>query len=122
VATVNPNTSTTFKTVTPGGFSIRYGDDTTSKGDYFSDTLKVGSQSVSNLTMGLATVTNVTSGLLGIGFVTGEAVNESAQYPNLPVQMVNAGLIPTPAYSLWLNDLGKQPRPGVWSTGRRIDL
>lgn len=63
---------------------------------------------IKNLTMGLATDTSITYGLIGIGYASNEASIETAQtiYPNLPVAMMEDGLINTIAYSLWLNDLG----------------
>lgn len=67
------------------------------------------------MTMGLGLKTNIPYGLVGIGYTSNEAIasdsssaSASSTYPNLPVNMVNEGLINTAAYSLWLNDLGKQ--------------
>ncbi|CAN8101437.1 unnamed protein product [Discula destructiva] len=62
------------------------------------------------MTMGLGRNTTISYGLLGLGYTLNEAIvakegGLSAEYPNLPVMMVNEGLIATNAYSLWLNDL-----------------
>lgn len=46
-------------------------------------------------------------GVLGIGYITNEVQwsNVGPGYPNLPLAMVQKGLIESPAYSLWLNDV-----------------
>lgn len=64
------------------------------------------------MTMGLGLETDIAYGLVGVGYAVNEAIvgntqSTSSAYPNLPVHMVNEGLINTVAYSLWLNDLGK---------------
>lgn len=44
----------------------------------------------------------------GIGYANSEAnvfTGNGTSYPNLPIALVDAGLIVTPAYSLWLDDL-----------------
>ncbi len=63
------------------------------------------------MTMGLGKDTDIAYGLVGVGYANNEAIVSGTQslssvYPNLPVNMVNEGLIKTNAYSLWLNDLG----------------
>jgi hypothetical protein len=63
------------------------------------------------MTMGLGLTTDIPYGLVGVGYQLNEALvgttqSTSSAYPNLPVNMVNEGLINTVAYSLWLNDLG----------------
>lgn len=63
------------------------------------------------MTMGLGLKTDIPNGLVGIGYAVNEAIVGTTQslksvYPNLPVNMVDEGLINTIAYSLWLNDLG----------------
>lgn len=52
--------------------------------------------------MGLANETASGTGVLGIGFTANEAAEVA--YPNLVDEMVEQGLIPTKAYSLYLND------------------
>jgi hypothetical protein len=50
----------------------------------------------------------ITEGVLGIGYVTNEVQvgrNGKRPYPNLPQALVDAGMIRSNAYSLWLNDL-----------------
>ena len=60
--------------------------------------------------MGLATQTTIGTGIMGIGYNTSEAnidTGNGTEYANLPLAMVNQGLINSAAYSLWLNDLRK---------------
>jgi len=60
--------------------------------------------------MGLATATTIGTGIMGIGYNTSEAnvdTGNGTEYPNLPLAMVNQGVINSAAYSLWLNDLRK---------------
>lgn len=58
--------------------------------------------------MGLATDTSISVGIMGIGYNSSEAniqTGNGTTYPNLPNALVDAGLINTEAYSLWLDDL-----------------
>lgn len=108
--TVNPNASSTFTDAGKGTFDISYVDGSFSNGDYFMDTFQIAGATVSNVTMGLGLNTTIAYGLVGVGYTLNEAIVDtenslSAAYPNLPVVMVNEGLIDTNAYSLWLNDL-----------------
>ncbi|KAJ4297302.1 hypothetical protein N0V88_004220 [Collariella sp. IMI 366227] len=91
-------------------FDINYVDGSSSKGDYFTDVFGIGGATVKNMTMGLGRKTDINYGLVGVGYAVNEAIVGNTQslssvYPNLPVQMVDEGLINTVAYSLWLNDL-----------------
>ncbi|CCC06276.1 hypothetical protein SMACR_00494 [Sordaria macrospora] len=102
--------SKTYKVVGKNEFDISYVDGSSSKGDYFTDVFKIGGATVTNLTMGLGAKTDIAYGLVGVGYANNEAIVSNAQsldaqYPNLPVTMVDDGLINTIAYSLWLNDL-----------------
>jgi elongation factor G len=95
-------------------------DGSSSKGDYFTDAFEIGGATLSNLTMGLGRRTDIAYGLVGVGYAVNEAIVGTTQslssvYPNLPVDMVNEGLINTVAYSLWLNDLGT-----LWPTCCRL--
>ncbi|KUI58707.1 putative aspartic-type endopeptidase OPSB [Cytospora mali] len=105
----NSSDSSTFIDIGEGDFDIAYVDGSYSKGDYFKDTFEIAGATVSNLTMGLGTNTTLTYGVVGVGYKYSEAIVEteslSSAYPNLPLAMVNQGLIATNAYSLWLNDL-----------------
>jgi hypothetical protein len=91
-------------------FNISYVDGTGSVGDYFEDTFEIGGSTLKNFQMGLALDTSIGTGIMGIGYNTSEAninTGNGTVYPNLPLAMVNAGLINSAAYSLWLNDLRK---------------
>lgn len=102
------SSSSTFQDVEPSGFNISYVDGSGSTGDYFEDTFSIGGSTVKNFQMGLATASSIGVGIMGIGYNTSEANIETGNgtiYPNLPEALVNAGLISTNAYSLWLDDL-----------------
>ncbi|KAK7961852.1 uncharacterized protein PG986_002677 [Apiospora aurea] len=91
-------------------FSISYVDGSHSKGDYFTDDFEIGGAKLTNVTMGLGVDTDIPYGLVGVGYALNEAIvadtqRVSSPYKNLPVQMMEEGLISTNAYSLWLNDL-----------------
>ncbi|KAJ4420931.1 hypothetical protein N0V85_000399 [Neurospora sp. IMI 360204] len=106
----DPSKSQTYTVVGEGEFDISYVDGSSSKGDYFTDVFKIGGATVTNLTMGLGAKTDIAYGLVGVGYAINEAIvgnshSLNSQYPNLPVSMVDDGLINTIAYSLWLNDL-----------------
>jgi hypothetical protein len=63
-----------------------------------------------NFEMGLADKTDIPYGLVGIAYSNSEAnvfTGNGTQYPNLVDSLVSQGIIPTQAYSLWLDDLGE---------------
>jgi len=112
---VDSSASNSFSVVGPGDFDISYVDGSGSKGDYFTDAFEIAGASLTNLTMGLGRTTDIPFGLVGVGYASNEAIVSNSQslssaYPNLPVAMVQEGLIKTNAYSLWLNDLGGSRR------------
>ncbi|GAB1316865.1 hypothetical protein MFIFM68171_07075 [Madurella fahalii] len=101
--TFDPEMSSTFETVGRGDFAIRYVDGTGSSGDYFTDNVEIGNGiSITNLQMGLANEATSNWGMLGIGYTAAVAADEP--YPNIIDLLVEQGLIPTKAYSLYLND------------------
>jgi len=107
---VDTSQSSSFDVVGAGAFDISYVDGSHSRGDYFTDAFEIGGATIKNVTMGLGKNTDIPYGLVGVGYAANEAIvsteqSLSSQYPNLPVTMVNEGLISTNAYSLWLNDL-----------------
>lgn len=109
---VTPDQSTTFVVVGQGDFNISYVDGSSSIGDYFTDVFEIGGATLRNMTIGLGIETDISYGLVGVGYAVNEAIvgttkSLSSVYPNLPVNMVDEGLINTVAYSLWLNDLGR---------------
>lgn len=105
----NPDKSSTFEVIGQNDFNISYVDGSSSVGDYFTDVFEIGGGTLKNMTMGLGIKTDIAYGLVGVGYALNEAIlgsdSDSSPYPNLPVHMVNEGLINTVAYSLWLNDL-----------------
>lgn len=108
---VNSADSSTFEVTGQDEFSISYVDGSHSDGSYFTDVFTIGGSTVTNMTMGLGQSTDINFGLVGIGYKTDEAIVSteqtlSAAYNNLPLVMVQEGVIKTNAYSLWLNDLG----------------
>ncbi|KUI56147.1 putative aspartic-type endopeptidase opsB [Cytospora mali] len=100
--TYDPSLSSTYEMVDPDGFLIEYLDGSTASGDYIADTFEIGGATINALQMGLAESTVIGTGVLGIGFTSNEATED--EYPNLIDQMLNQSLIPTRAYSLYLND------------------
>ncbi|KAK8064630.1 hypothetical protein PG994_007268 [Apiospora phragmitis] len=102
--------STSLDIVGKNLFSISYVDGSHSKGDYFTDDFEIGGAKITNMTMGLGKDTDIPYGLVGVGYALNEAIvadtqKVSSAYRNLPVQMMDEGMISTNAYSLWLNDL-----------------
>ena len=107
---VNSGDSSTFEITGQNEFNISYVDGSHSDGSYFTDVFTIGGSTVTNMTMGLGESTDINFGLVGIGYKTDEAIVSttqtlSAAYNNLPLVMVQEGVIKTNAYSLWLNDL-----------------
>ena len=105
--TYDGSSSSTYKLVN-NNFNISYVDGTGASGDYVTDTLSIGGQTLSDFQFGIGLESTSSEGVLGIGYTSNEIqVNRNQQqaYPNLPAAMVDAGLIQSNAYSLWLNDL-----------------
>ncbi|KAL5353040.1 hypothetical protein ACLOAV_001069 [Pseudogymnoascus australis] len=100
--------SSTFKIVGPDDFNISYVDGTGSMGSYFTDSFGIGGKTIQNFQMGLGEETTISIGILGIGYANSVAnifTGSGTSYANLPLALVDAGLINTPAYSLWLDDI-----------------
>src|SRR2546423_1866773 len=105
--TYDSSSSSTYKFVN-SDFNISYVDGSGASGDYVTDTLSIGGQTLSNFQFGVGKESSSGEGVLGIGYTSNEIqVNRNGQqaYLNLPAAMVEAGLIQSNAYSLWLNDL-----------------
>ena len=89
-------------------FNISYVDGSGATGDYMTDTLNIGGQSIADLQFGLGLDSTSPEGILGIGYPSNEVqVNRNGKkaYSNLPQAMVDAKLIQSSAFSLWLDDL-----------------
>ena len=104
--TYNPNVSSTYNYVN-SAFKTAFGDGTYANGAYITDVLQIGSTPVFHLEMGLGLNSTSTENVWGIGYPIQEALQASNNetYPNTPFAMVQQGLIESPAYSLYLNDL-----------------
>ena len=105
--TYDANSSSTYD-FTSDDFNVTYVDGTGASGDYATDTLSIGGKSLRGLQFGIGYNSVSDSGVLGIGYTANEAQvnhNGKASYPNVPQAMVNANLIRSNAYSLWLDDL-----------------
>ena len=106
-STYDANSSSTYKYLN-SDFNVSYVDGSGAAGDYATDTLSIGGQILTGLQFGIGYESTSADGILGIGYAADEAqVNAAHQksYANLPQALVNAGLIQSNAYSLWLDDL-----------------
>jgi hypothetical protein len=88
-------------------FSIKYADNSYAQGDYATDTMQVSGTSIPDVPFGIGYKSTSTQGILGVGYASNEASvgNNGQVYQNFPLILTKAGIISTPAYSLWLNDL-----------------
>ena len=105
--TYDPDKSSSSKLIS-SDFNISYVDGTGALGDYRSDTLNIGGAKLENLQFGLGLDSSSPEGILGIGYPINEIQvnrNNKKQYSNVPQAMVDAQLIQSSAYSLWLDDL-----------------
>ena len=105
--TYDGSSSSSYKIVN-NNFNISYVDGSGASGDYVTDTLAIGGQTLSSFQFGVGTQSTSAEGVLGIGYPSNEIqvnANQQQAYPNLPAAMLNAGLIQSQTYSLWLNDL-----------------
>ena len=101
------NKSTSYNYVN-SGFNISYADGSGATGDYATDTISLGGATIPGLQFGIGYQSTSPESVLGIGYALHEAqviLTGANPYPNLPELMVRLGLINSPAYSLWLNDL-----------------
>ena len=105
--TYNANSSSTYKFVS-SDFNVTYIDGSGATGDYATDTLSIGGKTLESLQFGIGYNSGSAQGILGIGYAANEAQanrNGKQPYSNLPQAMVDAKLIQSSAYSLWLDDL-----------------
>lgn len=91
------------------GFGIQYGDKTYAYGDWAYETLGFANSKISKFVFGEATTSTSSEQVFGIGYPKNEAsVSNSATsftYDNFPIRLAKEGLVNTPAYSLYLNDV-----------------
>ena len=86
---------------------MSYVDGSGAAGDYGTDTLTIGGQTLTGLQFGIGYESTSADGILGIGYAADEAQANTAHlksYANLPQALVNAGMVKSNAYSLWLDD------------------
>ncbi|PNY27202.1 aspartic-type endopeptidase opsB [Tolypocladium capitatum] len=98
--TLDPNSSSTFKTVDRGGFDVTYLDRTHMLGDYFNDSVTITGKEVKNQKLGLALQTTRETGIMGLGFSNNVAAREP--YATIIDNMVSQGIIEAPVFSLYL--------------------
>lgn len=101
------NKSSTYKYVN-SKFFIQYADTTGASGDYVADTVRFGTTDLTSQQFGVGYASNSSEGVMGIGYPNLEVAvqyDRGSSYANIPQNMANQGLINTPAYSLWLDDL-----------------
>ncbi|KAK3723628.1 hypothetical protein LTR37_001509 [Vermiconidia calcicola] len=109
--TFSPGKSSTYDEVLPApAFDTRYGDGSTASGPFGRDTICLADTCVTNAQFGVATQVKSTTGyaigLLGLGYSQNEATHH--EYPNIPEVLVNADVINSRLYSIYLNDLGAE--------------
>ena len=105
--TYDANSSSTYEYLN-SDFNVSYVDGSGAAGDYGTDILSIGGQTLTGLQFGIGYESSSTDGILGIGYAADEAQANTANlkpYANLPEALVNAGLVKSNAYSLWLDDL-----------------
>ena len=105
--TYDANSSSTYKYLN-SDFNVSYVDGSGAAGDYGTDTLSIGGHTLTGLQFGIGYESTSADGILGIGYPADEAqanVVHQKSYANLPQALVNAGLVKSNAYSLWLDDL-----------------
>lgn len=105
--TYTANSSSSYEYIN-SVFNISYVDGSGASGDYVSDVVTVGSTRVDRLQFGIGYTSTSAQGILGIGYELNEVQVGRAglkPYRNLPTRLVEQGVISSPAYSLWLNDL-----------------
>lgn len=106
----NSSLSSTYEEYKPGAFFIAYGDQTTASGDWVKDTIDVAGASIPNFVFAAAKKTD-TDPVFGVGYPSNEASDSQDEqgpefeYDNFPIRLAKAGVINTPAYSLYLDSL-----------------
>ncbi len=108
--TFNEHESTSFKVNNSVEFSIKYGDGSSSTGEWGTDNISIPGTNIKlnsfSFAVGLQTDSDV--GVLGIGYklleTTYTNTGNGFTYDNFPIALVKAGLIESNAYSLYLND------------------
>jgi hypothetical protein len=104
----NPSNSNTYKALEPAApFAAKYGDGTAITGKFVYETFGIGDVSVTNTVIALAahykSDVGFSNGIFGVGYSL-EPGTEEAKYPNVPDILLQAGVINSRLYSVFLND------------------
>ena len=105
--TYNANSSTSSNYVS-NDFEVSYADGSGAAGDYVTDSMTIGDNTLQDFQFGIGYTSSSPDAILGIGYAANEAQVNSyggRSYANLPQALVDANLIKSNAYSLWLDDL-----------------
>ena len=112
--TYSANDSSSYNYVN-SEFQIKYADQTGASGDYVTDTFSMGGATIQNQQFGVGYRSTSSEGVMGIGYPSleafvqngddGDSFSQPSPYANVPQAMVQQGLINSPAYSLWLDDI-----------------
>ena len=104
--TYNANSSSTYNYVA-SDFNVTYEDGSGASGDYVTDNVGIGGKTLNGLQFGVGYDSSTPEGILGIGYQDDEGLlaRGGKAYSNMPMAMVDGGLIKSNAYSLWLDDL-----------------
>ncbi|KFY41100.1 hypothetical protein V494_03205 [Pseudogymnoascus sp. VKM F-4513 (FW-928)] len=105
--TYSANSSSTYKYI-QSNFNISYMDGSGAAGDYVSDKMTISGSEIKDLQFGVGYNSTSAEAVLGLGYVSNEvqAANLGLKaYDNVPAALAAQGVIPSNAYSLWLNDL-----------------
>lgn len=100
VSLVDPNASSTFKTVVRGGFNITYLDQRHISGDYVTDSVTINGKEVKDQQLGVALESVRQTGIMGLGFRANVAAKN--EYATVVDNMVTQGVIDAPVFSLYL--------------------
>ncbi|ODV94949.1 hypothetical protein PACTADRAFT_3836 [Pachysolen tannophilus NRRL Y-2460] len=103
--TFNESNSTTFESNNTD-FSIGYVDHRFATGEWGHDDITINGVTVNQQSFAVANKSNSSISVLGIGFAGLESTNDPTNgytYANLPIKMVEQGIIKKSVYSLYLN-------------------
>ncbi|MCJ1286244.1 hypothetical protein MMC26_005589 [Xylographa opegraphella] len=113
LGTYSVNASTTSKYLN-SNFLATYAVDGKATGDFITEDVSFAGVTIKGLEMGVGYNSTCLVNMWGISYPAAEAVvafnlngtyNTAAMYNNSVLQMVSQGLIQSPAYSLWMNDV-----------------
>jgi len=108
--TFDSSNSTSFAIVDASpAFNNTYADGSTVVGPFGRDAIGIGNVLIQDVQFGVAEEVNSTTGyatgLMGLGYSINEVTRH--RYPNIPDVLVDAGVINSRLYSVYLNDEGR---------------